>query len=178
MKRLAVGLLAVTLVLVGACSSPSTSNPSGSGSTGDPVAQAAPKPAAPKTAEEVTNALIQRVSTAKLLKTYTAADDPNSLLGRPNGYTSKTAFLDSRVPADKVEAQKPDAVERGGSIEVFADEAAAKARMKLIQEVSKGMPGFLGEYDYVSGGVLVRVSRYLTPDQAKEYETALAAIFG
>lgn len=176
MNRIAAGLLAASLLVVTACSSPSISSPTGS--TNTTVTKAETKPAKPKTAEEVTNALAQRVTAAKLLKTYTAADDPNSLLGRPNGYTSKTAFIDARVSADKVEFQKEDAVERGGSIEVFADAAAAKGRMNYIQEVSKGAPGLLGEYDYVSGAVLVRVSRYLTPDQAKEYETALAEILG
>ncbi len=55
---------------------------------------------------------------------------------------------------------------------MFADETGAKARMDFIQSVAKGLPA-VGEYDYVKGGVLVRVSRYLTPDQAKEYQAAL-----
>lgn len=176
MNRIAAGLLAAALLTATACSSPATS--STTDSTNTLAVRAETKPATPKTAEEVTTALAQKITAAKLLKTYTAADDPNSLLGRPNGYTSKTAFVDARVPADKVEVLKEDAVERGGSIEVFADAAAAKGRMNHIQEVSKGMPGLLGEYDYVSGAVLVRVSRYLTPDLAKEYEKALAELLG
>jgi hypothetical protein len=108
----------------------------------------------------------------KLVKTYTAEDDPNHLLGRPNGYSSKTAFADSRVKAEDVEYTQSDAVERGGSVEVFADEAGAKARMDFIQSATKGMPA-LGEYDFVKGPVLVRVSRFLTPEQSKEYEVAL-----
>jgi hypothetical protein len=34
----------------------------------------------------------------------------------------------------------------------------------------------LAEYDYVHGSVLVRVSRYLTPEQAAQYESAAAAL--
>lgn len=41
--------------------------------------------------------------------------------------------------------------------------------MNFIQSVSKNLPS-VGEYDYVKGAVLVRVSRFLAPDQAKEYE--------
>ncbi|WP_101608474.1 hypothetical protein [Amycolatopsis sp. BJA-103] len=126
----------------------------------------------PKTADDVTKTLGQKIATAKLIKTYTAENDPNHLLGRPNGYTSKTAFSDSRVKPSDVEYLGADAVERGGSVEVFGDEAGAKARMDFIQSVAKNMP-MVGEYDYVKGTILVRVSRFLTPDQAKEYEAAL-----
>ncbi|OLZ44588.1 hypothetical protein BS329_36295 [Amycolatopsis coloradensis] len=127
---------------------------------------------ATKTADDVTKTLGEKIASVKLIKTYTPEDDPNHLLGRPNGYTSKTAFSDSRVKQSDVEYLGSDAVERGGSVEVFGDEAGAKARMKFIQTVSKSLPS-VGEYDYVNGAVLVRVSRLLTPDQAKEYETAL-----
>lgn len=135
-------------------------------------ATATPGATAPKSAEDVTKALGEKIATLKPIKAYTAEDDPNHLLGRPNGYTSKTAFGDSRVKAADVEYLGTDSVERGGSVEVFADEAGAKARMDFIQSVSKNLP-MVGEYDYVQGTVLVRVSRFLTPDQAKEYEAAL-----
>lgn len=36
----------------------------------------------------------------------------------------------------------------------------------------------LGEYDYTSGSVLVRVSHHLVPDQAAAYETALKKLAG
>lgn len=129
---------------------------------------------APKTADDVTQQLGRKITGLKLVKAYTAADDPNHMLGRPNGYTSKTAFADSRVPADQVEGLASDAVERGGSVEVYPDEAGAKARMDYIQTIGKSLP-MASEYDYLAGPVLVRVSRILTPDQAKEYEAALHA---
>ena len=50
-----------------------------------------------ETAEEVFNRIAAQVPTASLVKVYTEDDDPNRLLGRPNGYTSKIAFADSRI---------------------------------------------------------------------------------
>lgn len=127
------------------------------------------------TAEQVTAKLTEKIPTVSLTKTFTAEDDPNKLLGRPGSYTSKTAFADSRVPK---EGLPPDNThtEHGGGVEVFPDEAGATARKNQIQEISKSLGGLIAEYGYVKGGVLVRVSGKLTPDQAKEYETALAAI--
>ncbi|MEU0536066.1 hypothetical protein [Amycolatopsis tolypomycina] len=164
---LAVPVALATLSLA-ACSS--SSSPTATNSA-DVVAPAE-NSSTPKTADGVTKTLGEKITTLKLTKTYTAENDPNHLLGRPNGYSSKTAFGDSRVKPDDVEYLDEDAVERGGSVEVFTTEDAAKARMDFIQTVAKGLPA-VGEYDYVKGGVLVRVSRFLTPDQAKEYQAAL-----
>lgn len=104
--------------------------------------------------------------------TYTAETDPNTLLGRPNGYTYKSNFRDTRL-----EVTQPDEVDTadGGSIEVWPDEASATTRMDRIQELGKGIP-MLGEYDFVHGGVLLRLSRELTPDQANEYDAALVKV--
>lgn len=162
-RTVAAASVALAAFSLAACSG-SSSTSTGTG--------AAAESASAKTADDVTKALGEKIASVKLIKAYTAEDDPNHLLGRPNGYTSKTAFGDSRVKAADVEYLGADAVERGGSVEVFADEAGAKARMDFIQSVSKNLPS-VGEYDYVKGAVLVRVSRFLTPDQAKEYETAL-----
>lgn len=129
----------------------------------------------PLTAQVVTARLTQLVPSARAGVVYTAADDPNRLLGRPNGYSSKTSFIDTRIAGDAVEFMPPDAIERGGSVEVFDDPAAAEARRDYIQAIGKGLPAAV-EYDYVADGVLVRVSRELTPEQAAEYERALAQI--
>lgn len=131
------------------------------------------KPAASKL--DATNAFKQlsaAVSSAKLSGAVTADNDPNHLLGRPNQYTSKVTFTDSRIKAADVEYTKPGDVDRGGAVEVFGSAADAQARAKYIQAVTKSMPA-LAEYDYVHGSVLVRVSHYLTPDQAATYKGAL-----
>ncbi|EOD63155.1 hypothetical protein [Amycolatopsis vancoresmycina] len=158
-NRTAAALLAATAAsfLLVSCSSADSSTPA-----------AAPAPAA--SADQVVAKLAGKIPTVKLVKTYTAEDDPNHLLGRPNGYTSKAAFADSRIPVDQLDGTAPDSTDRGGSVEVFADEAGAKARMDLVQAATKGLDP---EYDYVAGPVLVRVSHLLTPDQAKEYESAV-----
>lgn len=159
-RRSVLLAIPITLAVLTACSSEG-----GASSTG-----AAPTP---PSAEQVTTVLVGKIPTVKLVKSYTAADDPNHQLGRPNGYTSKTAFSDSRIPADQVEGFDDDATDRGGSVEVFPDEAGATARKTYIQTLGKSLP-LAVEYDYVHGGVLVRVAHELTPDQAKDYETATA----
>lgn len=130
-------------------------------------------PVEAKTAEEVFAEIAQDVSTARLVKIYTEDNDPNDLLGRPNGYTSKIAFSDSRISKDDTDGLDKDAIDRGGSIEVFPDAASAKARATYIQEILK-TTGFGTEYDYVKGPILVRVTGNLTPTKAKEYQAALA----
>ena len=150
------------------------------GSGSKPASSAAPGAqlaAAPKTAEQVVTAITGKIPTVKLVRTLTAADDANHLLGRPNGYTSKTAFSDSRLPADQLGGTAADSGDRGGSVEVFADGAGAKARMDYIQAIGKSAALF-AEYDYANGPILVRVSKLLTPDQAKEYEAATKAVTG
>lgn len=127
------------------------------------------------TAEQVTRKLAEKIPSISLTKTYTAEDDPNHQLGRPNGYTSKTAFADARIPPDQ-RPQDNTEIENGGSIEVFSSSADAQTRKDYIQKVTQPLGGLLTEYDYVKGAVLVRVSKLLTPDQAKEYETALDGI--
>jgi hypothetical protein len=138
---LAVAVYAAVLSLA-ACSS-SGGAPTATDSAG--VVAPAEATSGSKSADGVTKTLTEKIPTVKLFKTYTAEDDPNHLLGRPNGYSSKTAFSDSRVKADDVEYTKEDAVERGGSVEVFADEAGATARMNFIQSVAKGMSAVGGQ---------------------------------
>ena len=132
-------------------------------------------PSQPLTAQQVTAALAKHIPAAIPGVVYTADTDPNHLLGRPGGYVSKTAFIASRVSKIDVEGMRSDAVERGGSVEVFPDEQGAQNRVKYIQAIASGFPAAV-EYDYLSGPVLVRVSRMLTPAQASEYQNALKGI--
>lgn len=117
------------------------------------------------------------VSTAKQNSTVTAANDPNHLLGRPGQYTSKVTFADSRVSKADAAGFKAGDVELGGAVEAFASPADAAARAEYIESVTKGS-GALSEYDYVHGSVVVRVSRFLTPAQAKQYKAAAAKVSG
>lgn len=172
LRFLNVALLPVAALFLAACgTAPATTSTGGGGGT--PTSSV---PSASMTAEQVVKALAAKIPTAKLVKTYTAADDPNSMLGRPNGYTSKSMFTDSQIPADKLTFVPAEDVGRGGSVEVFPDAAGAKTRADYLTALGKS-PMF-AEYDYQAGPILVRVSSKLTPDQAASYQAALKAITG
>lgn len=138
-----------------------------------PSSPGVPAATARLTAEQVVTELAKRIPTVRPGVVFTAETDPNRLLGRPNGYRSKASFTDTRIPAEEVAGNSEGVVERGGSVEVFADEQGAQRRMQFIQNIASGLPAAV-EYDYTSGPVLLRVSRSLTPAQAAEYQKALA----
>lgn len=100
---------------------------------------------------------------------YSGDNDPNKLLGRPNQYTGKANWLDTRLPretTDKIESTD------GGTVETFANEADAKARQAYVAGITSKASMF-AEYAYLQGNVLVRLSKRLTPDQAGQYEALL-----
>ncbi|MDD1059393.1 hypothetical protein NMG29_14440 [Streptomyces cocklensis] len=127
------------------------------------------------TAVSAWNAIHAEVPTSSFNRTVTAANDSNHLLGRPHQYTSAIKFKDRRVKGDDIVATDQYDVSWGGGIEVFDSNDDAKARAKYIQAVTKSMPMF-AEYDYVHGPVVIRVSHYLTPTQAAEYDKAAATL--
>lgn len=139
--------------------------------TGKSSSPASTESAAPNenlNAEQVINALTKAITNAKPATVYTAATDPNNLLGRPGGYTSKADFTD-----DRAKPKLDDEVQNGGSVEVYEDPAKAEERAKFIADMLDKMKIFGTEYHYLKGGILLRVSGALTPDQAAEYEDAL-----
>lgn len=138
--------------------------------TASPEAKA--EEAAPTSGAEVVATLKAAGLPVTLTVDYDETTDPNKQLGRPGGYVDKVAFTDSRIQAADVADDKEGSIELGGGVEVFATEAEAQARADYIKEVTAGMPA-LTEYGYVKGGVLLRLSRQLTPTQAAEYEAAL-----
>ncbi|WP_328884725.1 hypothetical protein [Streptomyces sp. NBC_00299] len=127
------------------------------------------------TAQQAAAKLGKSIPELKLVQVYTEANDPNHLLGRPGGYTSKAAFSDSRVSSADVEGLDKDALERGGSVEVFKTEDEAKSRAEYIETIAKSMPSAT-EYHYIVGGILIRVSKLLTPTQAKDYEAGAKSL--
>ncbi|GAA2359318.1 hypothetical protein GCM10010170_053540 [Dactylosporangium salmoneum] len=98
--------------------------------------------------------------------------DPNNLLGRPGGYVSRASF---DVPGGDKDGKLYD-IDRGGVVEVFADASAAQARSKYIQDVLKSMQMLGTEYDYLNGGVLVRITGKVKPSVAKPFEAAVAGL--
>lgn len=115
------------------------------------------------------------VPTSRFTLTVTEANDGNHLIGRPHQYTSAIKFSDSRIKPSDVEGTEKDDVDRGGGIEVFANHDDAKARAAYIQAIVKAAPMF-AEYDYVHGNAVIRVSHYLTPTQAAEYDKAASGL--
>lgn len=107
---------------------------------------------------------------------YTAENDPNQLFGKPGGYTSKVEFVDARTGITLSAVTSPDPVEIGGSVEVFADAASATARVQALHQLSAAGGQLAQEFDYQQSGVLLRISNYLTQDQAQAYNTALTAL--
>jgi maltose-binding protein MalE len=155
----AAALLALTAC--GTDSTDSTTKPANSSSSSD-------KKSAALDAEQAVKALANTIAQAKPATVYTAKTDKNNLLGRPGGYTSKADFTD-----DRAQPNLDDAVQKGGSIEVYDDPADAKERAEFIASTLKKMKIFGTEYHYLNAGTLLRVSGELTPDEAAEYETAL-----
>ena len=121
-------------------------------------------------------ALVEQLRAAGLpvgdVSVFDASTDPNELLGRPNQYIGKANFHDTRLslPSDPARIATDD----GGSIEVFEDEGAATFRYEYVSSIAE-VPLF-AEYDYLHGLVLLRLANGLTPEQAEEYDAALAAI--
>lgn len=124
-----------------------------------------------RTAGQLVQDLARQMPTATASVVYDATTDPNHLLGRPGGYTSKATFTDSRIDPEDTAGAPRGAVELGGSIEVFPAQEGAEARKAYIDGNAKLLPG-LAEYSWVHGSALLRVSRLLTPGQAAEYERA------
>ena len=86
---------------------------------------------------------------------YTAATDPNHLLGRQGGYTSKINWSN-------------------GSIEVFSTRAEAQKRKTYLSAFA-GTP--LGDgYEYIVGTCLLRIFDSQTPTQAHALEAEFLKI--
>lgn len=94
---------------------------------------------------------------------YSAATDDNHLLGRPNQYTSKVNFADSRL------SQYNSSDPNGGTIEVFNNYSDALKRKQYLDIVYNSFPR-LRMYIYQYSNVLVRLSFDLTPDQTGVYQ--------
>lgn len=110
---------------------------------------------------------LSQVDTVTKVVKITEANDPNDLLGRPNGYTASTVYHDGRAECDE-----PTAVDCGAKVEVFGSEEAAEARSAMIQAILKDAPILGSEYHYLNGASLLRVTGQLTKSQAAEYEAA------
>ena len=133
-------------VLVAACGSGSSVTAANAPPSTAAAAHASSTPSAPSplTAEQIAQRMKLRHVTA-----YTAATDPDHLLGRQGGYTSKINWPN-------------------GSIEVFSTRAEAQKRETYIQAFAGT---FIGDgYDYLVGIYLLRIFDSQTPTQAHTLE--------
>jgi hypothetical protein len=125
------------------------------------------------TADQIADQLAINIPRLEVTLRYDKDTDPEHLLGQPSGYTSKVAFSDARIPKSDTSIFEKGDIEVGGVIEVFPTAAGVRARLKSLKDDGTKGGTALFEYDYVKGAILVRVSHYLTPAQAAEYETAV-----
>lgn len=126
----------------------------------------------PRTADTVVKAIAAKVAAARPGFVYTADTDPNHLLGKPNGYTSEATFTDNRISPADTAGVRPGSIQKGGSVEVFADASGAAIRQQRIAQMEKDAPLLGSEYTFTDGPALLRVSGRLTPNQAAEYAAA------
>lgn len=106
---------------------------------------------------------------------YTSETDLNELLGRPNQYTSKSTFEDTRLEQENLlldpeyfsleEINEPT----GGTVEVFANEADMQKRKTYLETVTSSFSPLV-EYSFSKKNVLLRINKQLTPEQANYYE--------
>lgn len=117
-----------------------------------------------KDATELAEA-VKQPSTTKVV-TITEDNDPNNLIGRPNGYVSAAVLYESSVKCDDLGA------DCGATIEVFASPEEAQARSDYIQAMLKEAPVLGSEYNTVVGPALLRVSGKVKPSVATQYADA------
>jgi len=103
---------------------------------------------------------------------YTAETDENSLLGRPNQYTSKAKFTDTRTSEPAAGSATENTA--GGTIEVFNNAEDAQARYDYIEPITKN--SMFSQYLYLYKNVFLRIDGALTPDQAAQYEAAFKSL--
>ncbi|MGC4755581.1 hypothetical protein [Micromonospora trifolii] len=163
--------ITVAVLLTAGCGTDTPDKPTSSPQEPSTTQSApAPAPAEPLTAKQV----LDKLTAAKVGLTSGAVQnedtDPNDLLGRPNGYTSRAS---ADLPGGDRQADKYG-IDRGLVVEVFTAVEDVERRSKYIQDSLKSMPILGTEYHYRAdqGRVLVRVSGKVKPTQAKKIEAA------
>lgn len=172
MKR---GLAGVSLIATlslcgcgGGSGSGASASPSGSP---EPSATAAvvtspTRTAASASARRIADRVKAAIPSATKVVTITEDNDPNNLIGRPNGYVSAAVIYDSTVKCDEL------GVDCGATVETWGSEADAKARSAYIQKLQKDSPILGSEYDTVNGVALLRVTGDIKPSLAAKYKAA------
>lgn len=146
-------------------SSQSTSKPP---STSTPTTAAAPDaPTASRPGDATASAKKIEALVPSVVKvvTITEKNDPNPIFGRPGAYVSAAVLY------EKVTTCTTLGVDCGAKVEVYKSSADAQARANYLlgMKRDKMIPG---EFDYVRGVSVLRVSGGLTPALAESYHAA------
>lgn len=167
--------LAVLLASTAACSG---TDEEGTVESNEPTSASATSAAPEETsapeidAAGVAEILAAAVSSVQQVTVITEDNDPNDLIGRPNGYASAAVLSDEGGNS----SDPLPGVDWGATVEVFEDEASAQRRSDYIQGILEENPMFGTEYNYVNGIALLRVSGELVPSVAAQYESSFMAI--
>jgi hypothetical protein len=179
-KLLAIALSVCAVFTLASCGhttktnttpAPTQSSPASVAASSAPSSAQQPEAAKITDAESVVTALADAGLPIDNIIVFTAETDDATLLGRPNQYTSRVKFADTR--ADQAKDTSPT----GGCVEFFNNSADADARYKYLDEIIKSIPMF-AQYLYLTDNVILRIDGDLTPEQADEYKTAFDAIMG
>lgn len=131
------------------------------------------------TAEEIGNKLKEKGLSIGKIVMYTEETDLNNLLGRPNQYTSKIIFEDTRLEQVNANNEFLTDEERneptGGTIEIFNNKEDMQNRKNYIETLASSASIF-NQYVYSNDYALLRLEHDLTPTQAQEYEKAFNEI--
>lgn len=169
MRRTLAPAVALTVLLAAGCGSQDAASP-----------QFAPAPGTAVTTIDKTERLdaegiVKKLKAAGLGLTGIAVQDedtdPNNLLGRPNGYTSRAS---ADLPGGNENFDQGD-VDRGLVVEVFDNAVQCSTRKAYIASVKAGNSIIGTEYQYVTpdGTGLIRVGQSIKPSLAKKIEAAV-----
>ncbi|HEY9294163.1 MAG TPA: hypothetical protein VIP98_23010 [Microlunatus sp.] len=134
-----------------------------------PSESSSPSPsatAAQPTAMQLAHQVKSKVSKVEKVVHITEDNDPNNLIGRPNGYTDGAILYIKGAPQDDF------GVAEGAFIEIWPTTTAAEARAKYIKKINKAAPMLGNEYDTVHGRALLRVDQSIKPSYEKKIKAA------
>ena len=106
------------------------------------------------------------VPSVKKVVTITEDNDPNHLIGRPNGYVSAAILYDAGTKCSSLGASC------GATVAVWPTPADAERRSAYFLGLRKDTPACGTEYHTVRGAALLRVTGQLKPSVAAQYAAA------
>lgn len=176
MTRKLTLILSLTLLVMSGCSTSANSDPESL----DIVASEGP---APSTVQVDPAAVIAHLKAAGMpigrVDSYNSDNDPFKLAGRPDRYTTKVVFADTRYNESACKEVKVLAWDEcGGTVEVFKNAAELRKWKQSVVLAREQTPNAPPEYRYEKNLSLLRLGYVLTPEQAKAYEAAYASFPG